>query len=258
MAYMTDENGNYKRTVRCGHCYMVGHNKSACPDRKIELKANVDRYTKELAANSFAHDYQKTNVERYLAHNKQQIHDMETRGQNRKCGFCSSPGHTRRTCTDRKTETEIQTRQTIELRKKAAERMVAAGFGPGALVETDCHYTDTPVLAIVTKIRMTAVLPQHKVLVDGHFRPCEAVDVRYVTPVKSDWSEEVVEYGSAKIPLDFMNIEDHNKSKWYNAPNVAVRVISPVDIKTIQLLPASSIDDEAVKKMVLDEIVDPR
>ena len=50
MAYITDKNGNYKRTVRCSHCYEKEHNKSACPKRKQDLKDNVERYTKELAA----------------------------------------------------------------------------------------------------------------------------------------------------------------------------------------------------------------
>ena len=76
MAYITDENGNYKRTVRCGHCYEKGHNKSACPERKKDLKANVERYTKELAENKFAHDYQRDNTERYLRHSAKQLEAM--------------------------------------------------------------------------------------------------------------------------------------------------------------------------------------
>ena len=59
MAYITDENGNYKRTVRCGHCYEKGHNKGSCESRKTNLRENIERYTEQLAENKFDHEYQK-------------------------------------------------------------------------------------------------------------------------------------------------------------------------------------------------------
>jgi hypothetical protein len=33
MAYIRDENGNYKRTVRCSYCYDTGHSQRTCPDK---------------------------------------------------------------------------------------------------------------------------------------------------------------------------------------------------------------------------------
>ena len=33
MSWITDENGNYKRSVRCSYCYHSGHSRRACPDR---------------------------------------------------------------------------------------------------------------------------------------------------------------------------------------------------------------------------------
>jgi len=41
MAYMTDENGNYKRTVTCGHCYEKGHNKSSCKSMRQRLRERI-------------------------------------------------------------------------------------------------------------------------------------------------------------------------------------------------------------------------
>ena len=97
MAYMTDENGNYKRTVRCGHCYEKGHNKGSCPKRKQDLKTNIEAYSKQLAEDKFRNSYDRECIERYLRRSKEQLHKMETKDQNRKCGYCSEPGHTRRT-----------------------------------------------------------------------------------------------------------------------------------------------------------------
>ena len=49
MAYMTDENGNYKRTVRCGYCYEKGHNKSSCPEFRKHLREQIANSKAALA-----------------------------------------------------------------------------------------------------------------------------------------------------------------------------------------------------------------
>tara|TARA_R100000008_G_scaffold86105_1_gene77923 strand:- start:470 stop:1243 length:774 start_codon:yes stop_codon:yes gene_type:complete len=257
MAYIKDDNGNYKRTVRCGHCYEIGHNKSACPQRKKDLVVQIETYTKELQ-NDDLEDWDRTYKQRYLARAQEDLHKMNNRGKNRRCGYCGEAGHTRRTCSDRKTDTDIKTRETIRLRKKAAERMAAAGFGPGALIETECYYTNDPVLAIITSIRMSDIIPEHQVSDRSYFRVADLVNVRYVTPVKYTWEDSFVESGNTKIPLDFMNVDEHDKSAWYRSPADPVKLISPVKIESEQLLPAACIDEQVVRKMVLEELVDPR
>ena len=83
MAYKVDENGNYQRTVRCSHCYEVGHNKSSCPKRKQDLKDNIARYTKELEEDNFSEPWYKENTERYLANSKEQLAKMTQKGKKR-------------------------------------------------------------------------------------------------------------------------------------------------------------------------------
>ena len=53
MAYTTDANGNYKRTVRCGYCYETGHNKSSCEAKKESHKSKIAIYEQQLAKDDF-------------------------------------------------------------------------------------------------------------------------------------------------------------------------------------------------------------
>ena len=105
MSYIVDKNGNYKRTVRCSHCYELGHNQSSCGKRKIDIAENVERYTEQLKDKNLD-DWRRSCIEGYLRGSNSQLEKIKNRGKNRKCGFCSSEGHTRRTCKDRKSETD--------------------------------------------------------------------------------------------------------------------------------------------------------
>mgnify|MGYP003627725333 CR=1 FL=1 len=257
MAYIKDDNGDYKRTVRCGYCSQIGHNKSACSKRKEDLTNQVKTYQEQLKRDDLD-EWDRSYKTKYLQRSQEDLNKMLNRGKNRKCGYCGSEGHTRRTCSDRKTDLDVQTRKTINLRKKAAENMVAAGFGPGALIETECYPSEFPVLAIITEICMSEVFPRSEVRTDDYFIPSDAARVRYVTPIKHPWDNGLLEYGKAKIPLAFMNVENHNKSEWYNAPDVKVKVVSPVEISIKQILSTECVNDKTVRKVVLEEIVDPR
>ena len=258
MAYITDENGNYKRTVRCGHCYEKGHNKSACPKRKQDLKDNVERYTKELAENKFVHDYQRDNTERYLRHSKDQIHKMETRGQNRKCGYGTQPGHTKRTCSMRKEQVATKSSEAIALRKCAASRMIAAGFGPGALVMVPPPSGGDSVLAVVTHVNFDELRPNAKVTRTSYFDTHRGISFQYVVPVSDRWGGKY-EKGSCYMNQDYLNIDDIPESEWYRNPNNAeAQLLSGVEVSEDALLPESAIDAKQVSKWITDNIVDPK
>ena len=259
MAYMTDENGNYKRTVRCGYCYEKGHNKSACPKRKVDLKQNIEDYTKKLAENKFSHDYERTNIERYLRHTKDQLHKMETRGQNRKCGFCGEEGHTRRTCTHRKAKVAEQMAKTIALRKGTAQRMIADGFGPGALIQVNHpRKSDERVLAVVTGVDFVNMRPSHKVTKDNYFDTHRGVSFQYVVPIKDTWGG-IYEAGSCYVSLDHFNIDDIPQAEWYRSPNNReATLLSGVAVSEDQLLIEEAVNEKQVSKWIADNIVDPK
>jgi len=260
MAYITDENGNYKRTVRCGHCYDKGHNKSACSKRKQDLKENIERYTKELAEGGFAHDYQRANSERYLRHSKEQLHKMETRGQNRKCGFCGDVGHTRRTCPERKRQTAEQLTKTLDIRKKVISRMLDAGFGPGALISIGQDDNHRHIMAIVQSVDVGIVAPSHAISRDRYFYGISgAIKFQYVVPKKDSWTDRHHTNGSCYMPPEFLNIDDIPQDEWYRqATNHTCELLSSVNISEDCLVDPGALDEKKVEKWVINNIVDSR
>ena len=259
MAYMTDENGNYKRTVRCGYCYEKGHNKSACPKRKVDLKESIERYTKELAENSWPEDdWQRKNTERYLRHSKDQLHKMETRGQNRKCGFCGDVGHTRRTCPHRKQKVDEALAATVDARKRIVERMIVDGFGPGALINVGNE--DEKILAVVDKIRIEDVAPSHVISKDNYFYGCQAVSYQYVIPREDRWGGRPTTGGMCYIPAEYININDVPQNEWYtNAASRSCVLLSGVDVRESHLLTDDNFNDKKkLRKWVTSNIVDPK
>ncbi len=258
MAYMTDENGNYRRTVTCGHCYEKGHNKGSCEKRKVDLKANVETYSKQLAENKFRNSYDRECIERYLKHSKEQLHKMETKGQNRKCGYCSETGHTRRTCPERKSEVSRVTDETIDFRNRVAERLANDGFGPGALVKVRHRHGEEPRLAVVTNINFVQLTTRCKVSKDDYFNGHNGVGYQYLVPFEDTWGYSYAD-GECYLPVNYTNVDDIPVSEWYRNPsNNAAELLSGVDISEDSLLTEETIDRKQVSKWVADNIVDPR
>ena len=258
MAYITDENGNYKRTVRCGYCYEKGHNKSACPKRRADLKDNIERYTRELAEDKFSREWEKTNTERYLRNAKEALHKMETRGQNRKCGYCGEPGHTRRTCPHRKEKVDEALAATIDARKRIVERMVIDGFGPGALINVGNE--EQKILAVVDEIRIGDVAPGHVISKDSYFYGCQAVSYQYVVPHEDQWGGRPATGGMCYIPAEYININDIPENEWYtNASSRSCMLLSGADVRESHLLTDDNFNDKKkLKKWVTNNIVDPK
>ena len=261
MAYMTDENGNYKRTVRCGYCYEKGHNKSACPKRKTDLQENIKRYAKELAEEGWpADDYRRKNAERYLRHSKDQLHKMETRGQNRKCGFCGEPGHTRRTCTERKRQVKERLAEVLDIRKRTAQRMMDAGFGPGALISVDHNLQgQDAVMAVVTEVRFDDIRKSHVPSRHDYFNGAHGIRYQYLVPKEDRWGGSPRTHGNCYFPVQYLNVDDIPEGEWYRNPsNDSCQLISPVSVSEDNLLTEDTIGVKAVTKWVIDNIVDPK
>jgi len=260
MAYMTDENGNYKRTVRCGHCYEKGHNKSACPKRKQDLKDNIERYTKELAEEDWpADDYRRRNTERYLRHSKDQLHKMETRGQNRKCGFCGDAGHTRRTCPERKRQTAEHLAKTVDIRRRVAQRMMDAGFGPGSLVSVGLDHDNQHIMAVVESVSLGDISPSAAISRDNYFYGVRGVSFQYVKPKKDAWSDRHYTQGGCYIPPEFLNIDDIPQDEWYRQPsNQTCSLLSSVAVSEDALLTKEVFGKKELEKWVIENIVDPK
>tara|TARA_B100002019_G_scaffold280820_1_gene284182 strand:+ start:586 stop:1374 length:789 start_codon:yes stop_codon:yes gene_type:complete len=262
MAYMTDENGNYKRTVRCGYCWEKGHNKSSCPKRKQDLKNNIERYKQELADSTApADDMQRMRTEGYLRHSEQELHKMENRGKGRKCGYCGEKGHTRRTCVHRKNKVAEELSKILDVRKRAAERMMDHGFGPGALISVDSPSEHgQSVMAIVTKVDFNRIESRHVVSKDEYFYGTDCVLYNYVVPQQDTWSNTPKVTGYCYVPLEYLNIDDIHENEWYRTPsNRSCTLLSPVDVSEDSLLTEDSFGDKKkVENWVIRNIVDPR
>jgi hypothetical protein len=259
MAYIEDENGNYKRTVTCGHCYQRGHNKSSCSERKNDLASNIEKYKKELAEDNFSEEWYKTNTERYLRQAQESLNKMSTKGQNRKCGFCKETGHNRSTCPTRKTQVADKTAEAIVLRKGAAERMIVDGFGPGSLVSVaDPRDRSANVMAIVTKVDFVNIDPSHKPSKDDYFNGHRGIEYQYIVPMEDRWGGKFTA-GTCYTPMKYLNIDDVPEHQWYHNPaNATSELLSGAEVSGDQLLSAEAVNVKQVSKWINNHIVDPR
>ena len=250
MAYKVDENGNYQRTVRCGHCYEIGHNKSSCPKRKQDLKDNIARYTKELEEDNFSESWYKENTERYLANSKQQLEKMTQKGKKRSCGYCHEVGHTRRTCPTRKTEVEEYSRRLMIARTKMADNLTSEGIFVGALIQTNRE----KIPAVITKIALNDV-GLSDVIKEEHFTTRSTVFYEFITPQTNSWGQTKTG-GWCALPPEILNVKGIPKQKWYRDNSQhSFAVLSNVYV------PDGAYDDALDYKKVQEfatDVIDPR
>jgi hypothetical protein len=255
MAYIKDENGNYKRTVRCGHCWEMGHNKVSCKRLRQDLRDQIADAKKRLAETSYT--YERTQLGNTIARHEQKLKKLETKGTNRKCGYCSQPGHTRRTCELRKQRVAEITKETIDIRRRIAARMMEDGYAPGALVSARPHGLAESVPCIITKINFDVIKPEHKVQ-EKWFTPIDAIRVKLVAPAKDQWGSRMITDSMASVPFKYMNVDDLLSEQWYRADRDAPGLLSGVEADAELYERINVLDEEKVSRFVLNFIVDPK
>ena len=114
----------YRRTVRCRYCYTSGHNQRSCPSMKKEAENNPGGWAARKVASY------STNV--------------AEGGTARSCSYCRDSGHNRKTCSKLVHDFAADVKKNAEYRKNLLERMIACGFGIGALAESR-YYGDSSV-----------------------------------------------------------------------------------------------------------------
>jgi len=114
----------HKKTVRCGYCGQLGHNRSSCPDyaQRIEV----------LRASEGSDYYVVAQYDAKKARRK-------ASGKFRKCSYCLEGGHNRKTCTELQTDMEKVRANNVEYRKQIFEAMVNQGIFVGAVVESESN-----------------------------------------------------------------------------------------------------------------------
>jgi hypothetical protein len=102
---------SYSGTVRCGHCYEKGHNKTSCPELKKKWEENPDSYYGRQWAT-------------YQARKKRP----------KTCSYCGTAGHTRAGCAEMKRH-KSQFQFELSLWRRAVLKWAKdTGLGIGALV----------------------------------------------------------------------------------------------------------------------------
>ena len=137
--------------------------------------------------------------------------------------------------------------------------MSADGFGPGCLIEANIYGYEEPVLAIITNICLSQTTPENEVKKDQYFSTYPGVDIRFVTPLKEEWSNSFKEAAKIEIPTKYFNIREFPLEEWYFDPTTRdCTIVSPVKIDSEQLLTPECLDEKSVKRFLLEKVVDPR
>jgi len=265
MAYLTDENGNWKRTVTCGHCYEKGHNKSSCKDLRERLRKRIATNKARIEADNWSNDWEKNSAMRGLENASRELHKLESKGKNRKCGYCSDTGHTRRTCQDRKDHVELHTNKTLRFRRELCDKFIEHGLGPGALVEVDTREwtneggSEKMALGVVTSIDFSEIQERHKY--DGlqwfsNFP--RNINISLVKPVKSSWSDRMIENVTEFPNINLLNTDDHEIHVKFNRSDRGLKGVASPVICGRDMMSFASTDEKAVSKWVLENIVDPK
>jgi len=172
---------SWNGTVRCSWCYQTGHNKRTCPEYTAILK---ERAEQEIANNEGYDGYwgrmynKRVNDGLYAdgtPMSDEHLNAAKVRGGKvRRCTYCGSKGHNRRTCPTLKENKEAYVVAAIAFRRRLVDAMRSAGIGVGALVSTE-RWGDT-YCWMVTKINWREI--DH--LRVGHCDPVMGQNVRTV------------------------------------------------------------------------------
>ena len=225
MSYRTDENGNYVRTVRCGHCYEIGHNKSGCKDRKEKLVNTIAQYERKVAEDDFDDDWDRRYVNRWLENNKAQLEKMNNRGKNRKCSYCTGYGHNRRSCGYKKGDMNDFAAKALVAREKFADRFTEVGLGIGTLGHAySWRKCDRSTLAMIDRIDWHRIT--HESALGENLEYNEIIYAKSITPTEN--YPEGERFSNMLTP-DLININNIEVNPRTRNKERGFEVISPVD-----------------------------
>ena len=161
MAYIRDENGNYKRTVRCSYCYDTGHSQRTCPDRFPEGTPAQQRAKAREAEKA------QRKLEREQRRLDKEAGKKVSKAPTRKCGYCKELGHMRRHCETLTADKARLVDLTLDYRNKLVDEVVDQGIGKGALLATKVRewsnaandYVSVVRYAMITKTDFEGMTP---------------------------------------------------------------------------------------------------
>ena len=142
---------SFNGTVRCGYCYVTGHNARKCPAKIARVKESYEQALRRLdhAETSWDKEYWADQTSRrreeYIRYTKI---DLATgnkvtnkaakalRMKKVRCSYCLTRGHTRRVCQNLKNDYTIFKTRTAAARSRWHATLVEKQAGRGSLVIT--------------------------------------------------------------------------------------------------------------------------
>ena len=127
MAWVRDENGNYKKTVRCSYCYQAGHSRRSCPEL----------YPNGTPAQQRAKAREAEKAQRKLEREQRKLDKAAGKVVPkiaRNCGYCGEEGHMRRHCPTLIQDKAVLVDATVKYREALVEEATEKGVGVGALL----------------------------------------------------------------------------------------------------------------------------
>jgi len=235
---------SWNNTVRCSHCYEYGHNRAGCKQLAVDM---------ESALNS-SNSWKRHDAERYFEKKKRKAEQAN----NRKCSYCSQTGHTKRTCSVKKSDVGVYTEMIYGAREKLYKRFHEKGFSPGALISHTCNeycnevgsYTNKVYLGIITNIDYDSL--SHQMIVGGNESDvnCALATATYLNHPKR------ISACRMAIPLtvldfwDKYNSIDHKKVGWRLEGSARVKLLAPSTNETCLKIPSY----ESCEKLAVEKI----
>jgi len=137
-------------SVRCSHCYDVGHNRTTCPERKKRIRQL------RQAGDTNHWMVREENIRIAAKNNRTTV---------RRCSYCNETGHNRRTCPELGMAKKQFQKYQSRFRNAIFNDMVGRGLGVGAIIGLTSRdydynlgeYVDNKVFRIVTGINWKGI-----------------------------------------------------------------------------------------------------
>ncbi len=134
--------GNWNGTVRCGHCYGRGHNRTTCEKLTEQLQDRFNRLQQAVKDGSRSEDdYTFAHVRQQLSKRTgedpvtgEKVRRRRESYGGRVCSYCQESGHNRRTCPQFKKDKATFVEHSKQARAALLSRLQEHGVGTGALL----------------------------------------------------------------------------------------------------------------------------
>ena len=252
MAWIRDEEGNYKRSVRCSYCYHSGHSRRACPDRFPEGTPAQQRARKR------EEEKEQRKLDR-AQRREDKAAGIKVAKVPRKCGYCKEYGHIRRKCDVLAKDKTRLGDAILDYRNKVVNEVVNQGIGPGALIVSTVNeydsarggYHDRNHYRMIRKVDISEMAP-HSIWKIGKRESWD----RYATPTPlrvlnlSGNRNQIGRTDEAYLPGDASDEDSfahESEQKWRHRTGDAMRVVYPGDV---------SLPDDYLDRDLIDAEVD--